>query len=105
MTRALSASVVVCTADIEREGLLRDCLDSLLGGSRAPDEILLVVDHNPELAAGLAGSLPTSVRLLRSATGRGNSEARNVGIRAAQVCDVVTFVDDDVVVEEGWLDR
>lgn len=101
MSGTLSASVVVCTADVEREGLLRECLDSLLAGSRAPDEILLVVDHNPQLAAKLARSLPPSVRLLESAR-HGLSEARNVGIEAAS-CDVVAFVDDDVIVEGRWL--
>jgi hypothetical protein len=101
MTGALSASVVVCTADIEREGLLRECLDSLVAGGRAADEILLVVDHNPELASELAGSLPPTVRLLQSAQ-HGLSGARNLGIAEAS-CDVVAFVDDDVIVEDGWL--
>lgn len=101
MTGTLSASVVVCTADLEREGLLRECLDSLLAGSRTPDEILLVVDDNPQLASELAGSLPPIVRLLQSAQ-HGLSEARNVGIGEAS-CDVVAFVDDDVIVENGWL--
>jgi GT2 family glycosyltransferase len=101
LTGTLSASVVVCTADLEREGLLRECLDSLLAGSRTPDEILLVVDDNPQLASELAGSLPPIVRLLQSAQ-HGLSEARNVGIGEAS-CDVVAFVDDDVIVENGWL--
>jgi glycosyltransferase involved in cell wall biosynthesis len=101
MTGALSISVVVCTATQERLPLLQKCVDSLLAGGRCPDEILVVVDQNPLLAAELDGSLPARARLLRTER-QGNSEARNVGIRAA-TSDVVAFVDDDAAVEPGWL--
>jgi GT2 family glycosyltransferase len=101
MTEALSTSVVVCIAAQERLPLLRKCVDSLLAGERPPDEILVVVDQNPLLAAELEGSLPARARLLRTQR-QGNSEGRNVGIRAA-TSDVVAFVDDDATVEPGWL--
>jgi glycosyltransferase involved in cell wall biosynthesis len=101
MTRVLSVSAVVCTAAHERARLLHDCVDSLLAGLRAPDEIVVVVDHNRSLAARLAGNLPQSARLLQSA-GHGLSEARNTGIQAAS-SDIVAFVDDDVTVEREWL--
>jgi GT2 family glycosyltransferase len=101
MTRALSVSAVVCTASHERVGLLHDCVDSLLAGVRAPDEIVVVVDHNPSLAAELTESLPHSARALRS-DGHGLSEARNVGIEATSA-DIVAFVDDDVTVDREWL--
>jgi GT2 family glycosyltransferase len=101
VTQTLSTSVVVCTAAHERAALLRDCLESLLAGGRRPDEILLVVDRNPSLAAVLAGSLPPSIRLLQTER-QGLSEARNAGIREAS-SDVVAFVDDDVTVDPEWL--
>jgi GT2 family glycosyltransferase len=101
MTGALSTSVVVCIAAQERLPLLRKCVDSLLAGGRLPDEILVVVDQNPLLAAKLDGSLPARARLLCTKR-QGNSEGRNVGIRAA-TSDVVAFVDDDAAVEPGWL--
>jgi glycosyltransferase involved in cell wall biosynthesis len=101
MTATLSVSVVVCTAGHERAGLLHDCVESLLAGTRVPDEILVVVDTNPSLAAELAEWLPLSARLLQSER-QGHSEARNVGIRAAS-SDVVAFVDDDATVEREWL--
>lgn len=74
---------------------------SLLAGERVPEEILLVVDQNPALEASVARWLPERVRLLRTER-QGNSEARNVGVRAATE-DVVAFVDDDARVEPGWL--
>jgi glycosyltransferase involved in cell wall biosynthesis len=101
MTRQPSAAVVVCAASAEREQLLRECVHSLLAGERVPEEILVVVDHNPALLASLAGWLPTAVRLLRSEA-PGISASRNTGLRAAS-SDVVAFVDDDAAVEPDWL--
>jgi GT2 family glycosyltransferase len=97
----LSAAVVVCTASQERQLLLRACVDSLLAGTRAPDEIFVVVDQNPSLEGKLVGRLPAAATLLHTER-RGTSEGRNVGIRAA-TSDVVAFVDDDATVETDWL--
>jgi GT2 family glycosyltransferase len=97
----LTAAVVVCTASHERAELLLACVDSLLLGVRLPDELLVVVDRNPSLAAELAGRLPPPARLLETELG-GLSNARNAGIAAAR-SDVVAFVDDDVTVDCLWL--
>jgi glucosyl-dolichyl phosphate glucuronosyltransferase len=99
--KAQSVSVVVCTASHERAELLEACVDSLLAGTRVPDETVVVVDQNPSLSARLADSLPASVRVLRN-NRQGLSEARNAGILATS-SDVVAFVDDDATVERGWL--
>jgi cellulose synthase/poly-beta-1,6-N-acetylglucosamine synthase-like glycosyltransferase len=101
MRQRLSAAVVVCTASQEREPLLRACVDSLLAGTKAPDEIFVVVDQNRLLEQKLAGRLPAAATLLRTER-QGNSEGRNVGIQAA-TSDVVAFVDDDATVETDWL--
>jgi glycosyltransferase involved in cell wall biosynthesis len=103
MKRALSAAVVVCAASAEREALLRACVDSLLNGERAPDEILVVVDQNPALEASVASWLPCSARLLRSEES-GISASRNAGLHSAR-SDIVAFVDDDAVAEPDWLLR
>jgi GT2 family glycosyltransferase len=97
----LSAAVVVCTASQERAGLLLACVESILRGTRRPDEVFVVVDRNPSLAEDLAGRLPPPVRLLETDLG-GLSHARNLGLRAART-DIVAFVDDDVTVKGGWL--
>jgi glycosyltransferase involved in cell wall biosynthesis len=101
MSESLSVAVVVCTASQERRALLHACVNSLLAGSRCPDEILVVVDQNPSLKVESANSLPAPVRVLQTER-QGLSTARNVGIEAAS-SDVVAFVDDDVTVEHGWL--
>ncbi|MEN3279117.1 MAG: hypothetical protein V7607_257 [Solirubrobacteraceae bacterium] len=97
----MTAAVVVCTASAEREPLLLACVRSLLAGTRIPEEVLVVVDGNPALEESAAAWLPPCAKLLRTER-RGNSEARNVGLRAASA-DVVAFVDDDAAVENGWL--
>ncbi len=97
----LTVSVVVCTATRERAGLLRECVDSLLAGTRSPDELLVVIDTNPSLTAELASSLPPAARLLETER-QGLSEARNLGIEAAS-SDIVAFVDDDAAVDAQWL--
>jgi GT2 family glycosyltransferase len=82
--------------------LVQECVGSLLAGTRAPCELLVVVDSNPPLRTELTASLPPPVRVLETEQ-PGLSAARNVGIRAATDADVVAFVDDDATVEPGWL--
>jgi GT2 family glycosyltransferase len=103
MTKPRTAAVVVCVASHEREEMLRACVDSLLAGTRRPDELFVVVDQNPSLHATLSATLPAEVRVMQTPR-QGNSEGRNVGIRTA-TSDVVAFVDDDAAVEPAWLER
>jgi GT2 family glycosyltransferase len=99
--REITAAVVVCTSSWERAPLLRACVDSLLAGERQPDELFVVVDTNPSLAADLSTSLPTPVQLLQCQHA-GLSAARNVGIAAASA-DVIAFLDDDATADRRWL--
>jgi glucosyl-dolichyl phosphate glucuronosyltransferase len=101
MTKPLSATVVICTASHDRQPLLLECVHSVLRGTRAPDEIVVVVDQNRDLMAELGASLPSTVRVLASERG-GLSAARNTGVDAAE-SDVVTFIDDDATADSGWL--
>jgi hypothetical protein len=44
-----TVSVVVCAFDDGRQALLDESLRAVLGQSRPPEELVLVVDHNYEL--------------------------------------------------------
>jgi glycosyltransferase involved in cell wall biosynthesis len=99
--RSLTAAVVVCTSSRERLPLLRTCVGSLLGASRRPDELIVVVDGDRSLVREVAVSLPSNVRVLHS-DGDGLSAARNTGLAAART-DLAAFVDDDAWVDRDWL--
>ncbi|MCP3913261.1 MAG: glycosyltransferase [Actinomycetia bacterium] len=96
--RAATSAVVVCTYSFDRLGDLEACLDALERQERRPDQTIVVVDHNPELAASLRSTVVT----LPNAGQRGLSAARNTGV-AATDAELIAFIDDDAVAEPDWL--
>jgi GT2 family glycosyltransferase len=99
--RAPSASVVVATRD--RLQSLPRCLDSL-GALDYPDFEVVVVDNAPATNATerlISARYTNVVRYVREAR-PGLANAHNRGIAAA-AGDIVAFVDDDVIVDSGWL--
>jgi glucosyl-dolichyl phosphate glucuronosyltransferase len=99
----LSSSIVICTKD--READLARCLDSLLGQTRLPDE-LVVVDGGSDDAetqvARFREAVPACrVHYLRSEPGL--TRQRNAGIRAA-TGDIVHFLDDDVILDAPYVE-
>ncbi len=95
----LTWSVVICTRN--RTADLRRCLDSLRAITTPKGEII-VVDNAPsdDATAQLAAQYP--VRYLREDR-VGLNWARSHGARAA-AGDIVIFTDDDVVVDQGWVE-
>ena len=55
-------SVVICAYTEKRWEQTRAALESALGQDPPPEEVLLVVDHNADLAARARRELPVSVR-------------------------------------------
>jgi GT2 family glycosyltransferase len=101
----LAASVVICTRN--RPDDLARCLGSLGGQTRPPAETV-VVDASDEDASRrvvevwAAGRPGARVHHLHAAPGL--THQRNVGIEAA-TADVVTFLDDDVILAPDYLAR
>jgi len=100
-----SRSVSVVIATRERAGLLASCLEGLRKLRYAPLEIV-VVDNAPR-----SGATAQLVELRRRADSRiryvleatpGMARAQNRGVREASG-EIVAFTDDDVVVDEWWL--
>lgn len=89
-------SVIVCTRD--RPALARTTVDSILAGSLAPGE-MIVIDQSTEPDQVL-GSYDR-VRYVWTAS-RGLSSARNLGAELAEH-PIVAFSDDDVVAAPDWL--
>jgi glycosyltransferase involved in cell wall biosynthesis len=94
-------SVVICAYTEKRWTQILAAVDSIRGQSLACEELVLVVDHNQDLATRLAAALP-DVTVVESREAPGLSGARNTGIAQTRG-DVVAFLDDDAVAEDDWL--
>ena len=98
-----SLSVVVCAYTLDRWDDLTAAIASLRAQHRQAQEILLVVDHCPDLAARAILELP-GLRILLNQERRGLSGARNTGVAAARG-EVVAFLDDDAAADPEWTAR
>ena len=101
---ALAVSVVICTFD--RPALLAATVASVLNdATQVPYEIVIsdnsLAGHADAIVAAHAHG-PVPVRTVR-ASPPNISVARNAGI-AGSTAPLVAFLDDDVVIEPGWLD-
>ena len=96
-------SVVVCTYTDRRWDELVAGISALQAQTLEPHEILVVVDHNPQLLERVTSELSGTVTLA-SAGPPGLAGSRNTGVRAA-TGSVVAFIDDDAVPELDWLER
>ena len=99
----MTSSVIVCTRN--RPDDLAACLASLAAQTRPPDELVVVDASDDERNArcietwAAARALPAA-RVVRTAPGL--TRQRNIGVAHARG-DVLTFLDDDVVLEPGYL--
>jgi GT2 family glycosyltransferase len=98
-----SIDVVVCTYADERWRDVERALESLREQTLAPSKVVLVVDHNPGLAAR-ATSTFTDVAVVPSEGTGGLSSARNTGLAQCS-SEVVAFLDDDAVADSCWLEQ
>jgi glycosyltransferase involved in cell wall biosynthesis len=103
----LDATVLIPTYN--RAALLDETLQSLRKVTVTPDRRweVLVVDNNSTddtrtVVERQAGDFPVPLRYLHEAT-QGRSSALNAGVTAAQG-EVIAMTDDDVRVDEGWLE-
>jgi GT2 family glycosyltransferase len=95
--------VVICAYTEQRWPQLQDAVDSVLRQEAAPDQLVLVIDHNPALLERAQTAYPKLV-VVPNTGPRGLSGARNTGVSWA--CgEVIAFLDDDAVAEPDWLAR
>lgn len=96
--------MVICTYTAERLEWLERAVASLLQQRQRAFEIIVVVDHAPELLARLEQKPWPGVTVVANRYGRGLSGARNTGSALARG-ELVGFLDDDAVAEPEWLAR
>ena len=101
---SLLISIVVCAYTSDRLAQLRHTITSVLNQTYAPREIVLIVDHNPELHNLLADLASNDVRIASNRGKRGLADARNTGIALARG-EIVAFIDDDADADSHWLAR
>jgi glycosyltransferase involved in cell wall biosynthesis len=99
----LSVSTVICTHTERRWDHLAQAIRSVAEQTKRPEEIVVVVDHNPALLERLRRTFPDLV-VLPNREGSGLAGSRNTAVDAASG-DVVVFLDDDAVAAPGWLWR
>jgi GT2 family glycosyltransferase len=101
MMSQLGISVVICAYTEERWEDVMAAIESVRRQSVAPQELILVIDHNPALL-NRARRLTDGVVVVDNDQVRGLGGARNSGIMAAGGA-VVAFLDDDAVADSDWL--
>lgn len=97
----MKVSVVICAFTDERWDDVHAAVESVRAQRHAPHEIILSVDHNPDLYARLKAALP-DVLVTQNRHERGLSGGKNTGFELA-TGDVVAYLDDDAVAAPGWL--
>ena len=70
--------------------------------TQRPHQIALVIDHNEELLTCTTSVLSRAVSVVASEEAHGLFGGCNTGVAATE--DRIAFIDDDWVIDEGWLD-
>ncbi len=97
-----TVSVIIPTYTKARWDWLRACVASAKAQTVPALEVIVVVDHNPELLEEITREL-LDVIAVPNIGGRGVSGARNSGVKASRG-EVAAFLDDDAIASEDWLE-
>ncbi|MDQ3690410.1 MAG: glycosyltransferase [Chloroflexota bacterium] len=98
-----TVAVVICAYTMERLDDIERAVASIHDQRRPANELILVIDHNAELAL-VARDRFLGARVIVNAETRGLSGGRNTGIASA-TSDIVAFLDDDAQADSDWLER
>ena len=96
-------SIVICAYTEKRWDELISSIKSVMQQSLPPDEIILVIDHNPKLFERARDYFP-SVKVIENFETRGLSGARNSGVKHASG-EILGFIDEDATADRDWLAR
>ncbi len=103
MTEPDGVSVVVCAHTERRFAELLGAVESVRAQTVPAREIIVVIDHNPELLARATLALP-DVQVVENAGRQGAGEARNSGVNVASGT-ILGFLDDDAMASPTWIEQ
>ncbi len=96
-------SVVICAYTRDRLEVMSEAIESLRAQTLPPHEIVLVIDHAPELLERGPWRWP-DLTIVANREKQGLSGARNTGVAEASG-EVVAFLDDDAIAAADWLEH
>jgi len=99
MATTNAVAAIIATHNGKSRGFLIEAIESVLGQTLRPAEILVIDDASTDQTAAMVGErFGTAVRVVSLPENLGPSGARNHGVRLAQT-PFVAFLDDD----DAWL--
>jgi glycosyltransferase involved in cell wall biosynthesis len=107
VNRSIPVTVACVIPTHGRPNYLRESIESVLGQTRPPEQIIVVSDdgdaRTAEVVEDLRGSSPVPILYLNNASGIGGaSSSRNEGARHAETT-LLAFLDDDDLWEPDYL--
>jgi glycosyltransferase involved in cell wall biosynthesis len=96
-----SISVIICTYAEERWNNLVASIESVQQQTLPPQEIVVVIDHNPTLLKRVQEQIP-GVIVVENREACGYCGSRNSGIAVAK-SPIIAYLDDDAVAAPDWL--
>jgi glycosyltransferase involved in cell wall biosynthesis len=96
-----TVSVIIPTYTMDRWQYLHECVASAQAQTVPALEIIVVVDHNPDMLDRVVSEF-SDIIAVPNIGGRGVSGARNSGVKASRG-EVVAFLDDDAIATPDWL--
>lgn len=98
---APTISVVICAFTFDRLQVMGEAVESIRAQTLPAHEIVLVIDHAPELLEEVRRLWP-DLKIVANHERQGLSGARNTGVAEASG-EVVAFLDDDAIAAPDWL--
>lgn len=95
-------SVAVIVLSWNGERFLNACLEAVLAQTYPGLEVLVVDNASTDQSAAIVQAFAPRVRLIEAAENLGFAGGNNVGVRATQA-DIVILLNQDTVVQPGWL--
>ena len=97
----LTVSIIIITYN--RPLLLKHCLEHILAQPYPHKEIIVVDSSTNDESEQVVAQYPEVISLRLRGQRNNMPQARNVG-RAISSGEIIAFIDDDAMVESGWLD-